>query len=222
VYGTVQGEVNDRYEPLPGLLQLPGYVWRRLGRTAKVAIVVAAGAAVIGAILAAPSIQRSNEERSRAEAERSARIERQQIELTRRQQRPRFGRGAAPGQDLGARRQLLSSAEGSILADASTRSAAGEFNGPIMRVACEGFPPGAKIVAADADPAKRVGLYECIAVTSQIPATSGNRTGLLGHPYRMRINFDNGRYAFCKVRGRPGELAVKAPRPVNLPRVCGG
>jgi len=218
----VQGEVDDRYEPLPGMLQLPGYVWRRLGRPAKIGIVVAAVAAVVAAILAAPSIQRSNEEHSRAEAEKSARIERRQIELTRRQQRPRFARGAAAGQDLGVRTQLLTSAEGSILTDAGTRAAAGEFNGPIMRVGCEGFPPGEGRVAADADPAKRVGLYTCIAVTSEIPATSGNRSGLLGHPYRMRINFDNGRYAFCKVRGRPGELAVKAPRPVNLPRVCGG
>jgi hypothetical protein len=219
---TVQGEVNDRYEPLPGLLQLPGYVWRRLGRPARIAIVAAGLAAVVAAILAAPSIQRSNEERARADAERSAQIERQQIELTRRQQQPRFARGAAAGPDLGARGRLLSSAQGSILADATSRSAAGEFNGPIERVACEAFPPGANTVPAETDPAKRVGLYECIAVTSEIPATSGNRTGLLGHPYRMRINFDNGRYAFCKVRGRPGELAVKAPRPVNLPRVCGG
>ena len=218
----MHGELNDRYEPLPGLLQLPGYVWRRLGRPAKVAVVVAAVAAVVAAVLAAPSIQRSNEEHARAEAEKSARIERRQIELTRRQQRPRFARGAAAGKDLGARRQLLSSAEGSILTDASTRAAAGEFNGPIMRVRCEGFPPDENIVPADADPVKRVGLYGCIAVTSEIPATSGNRSGLLGHPYRMRINFENGRYAFCKVRGRPGELAVKAPRPVNLPRVCGG
>jgi hypothetical protein len=218
----VQGQVDDRYEPLPGLLQLPGYVWRRLGRPGKVGIAVAAVAAVVAAVLAAPAIQRSNEEHSRAEAEKSARIERQQIALTRRQQRPRFARGAAAGTDLGARRQLLSSAEGSILTDASTRAAAGEFNGPIVRVKCAGFPPGEGTVPADADPGRRVGLYACIAVTSEIPATSGNRSGLLGHPYRMRINFDNGRYAFCKVRGRPGELAVKAPRPVNLPRVCGG
>jgi len=206
----------------PVCSRLPGYVWRRLGRPARVAIVVAAVAAVVAAVLAAPSIQRANEEHARAEAAKSARIERQQIELTRRQQRPRFARGAAAGTDLGARRQLLSSAEGSILTDASTRAAAGEFNGPIMRVRCEGFPPGESVAPADANPAKRVGLYSCVAVTSEIPATSGNRSGLLGHPYRVRINFDNGRYAFCKVRGRPGELAVKAPRPVNLPRVCGG
>ena len=59
-------------------------------------------------------------------------------------------------------------------------------------------------------------------MTSEVPATSGNRSGTLGHPYRMRINFVNGRYAFCKVRGRPGELAIKAPSRVVLPHVCGG
>jgi hypothetical protein len=173
--------------------------------------VVAAVAAVVAAVLAAPSIQRSKEEHARAEAEKSARIERRQIELTRRQQRPRFARGAAAGKDLGARRQLLTSAEGSILTDASTRAAAGEWGGPIMRVRCEGFPPDENVVPADADPAKRVGLYGCIAVTSEIPATSGNRSGLLGHPYRMRINFENGRYAFCKVRGRPGSWPSRRP-----------
>lgn len=218
----MRGEVNDRYEPLPGLAQLPGYVWRRLGRPARIAIVVGATGALIAAILAAPSIQRSKDEQARAEAERSARSERQQIELTRRQQRPRFARGAAAGTDLGARRRLLSSAQGAILTDASTRAAAGEFNGPIMRVRCEAFPPGAGTVPVETDPAKRVGLYTCLAVTSEIPPTAGNRSGLLGHPYRVRIDFGSGRYAFCKVRGRPGELAIKAPRPVNLPRACGG
>ena len=42
-----------------------------------------------------------------------------------------------------------------------------------------------------------------------------------GHPYRARIDFTTGRYAFCKIRGRPGELAVRAPR-VRIPSVCGG
>ena len=218
----MQGEVNDRYEPLPGLLQLPGYIWRRLGPPGRIAIVVGAVGAVVAAILVAPSIQRSNDERARSEAEQSARFEREQIALTRRQQRPRFARGAAAGRDLGARRRLLSSAQGAILTDAAKRAEAGEFNGPITRVRCEPFPPGEGTEPAETDPATRVGLYGCLAVTSEIPATSGNRGGLLGHPYRMRIDFDSGRYAFCKVRGRPGELAIKAPRPVNLPRACGG
>jgi hypothetical protein len=59
-------------------------------------------------------------------------------------------------------------------------------------------------------------------VTSDIPATSGNRAGVVGHPYRAKIDFLTGRYAFCKIRGRPGELAVRADMLIAVPKVCGG
>jgi hypothetical protein len=215
-------ELEDRYEPLPGLLELPRFVWRRLPRAAKLVFVLAALAAVVAAVVLTPVIQRAREEHAREEAAESARIQRQELEQTRREQRPRFARGAAAGTELAARRRLLASAEASIHADADTRSAAGEFNGPVMRVECEGYPPTAEGIPPDADPSKRAGRYACIAVTSEIPATSGNRSGLLGHPYRVRIDFRSGRYAFCKIRGRPGELAVKATPSVPVPRVCGG
>jgi hypothetical protein len=218
----MQRELDDRYEPLPGLAQLPGFVWRRLPRIAKLAVVAAAAAAVITAIAVAPSIQRSRDEHARKDAAERARIQQQDLERTRREQRPRFDRGTPARTDLAARRRLLTSAEASIQADASTRSAAGEFNGPIMRVECEGYPPGIGATAPDADPSKRTGRYGCIAVTSEVPATAGNRGGLLGHPYRVQIDFRTGRYAFCKVRGRPGELAVRARPSGALPRVCGG
>ena len=216
----MQRELDDRYEPLPGLAQLPGFVWRRLPRAAKLAVVAAAAAAVIAAIALAPSIGRSRDEHARKEATERARIQQQDLERTRREQRPRFARGTPARTDLAARGRLLASAEASIQADASTRSAAGEFNGPIMRVQCESYPPGA--TQPDADASKRAGRYACLAVTSEVPATAGNRGGLLGHPYRVRIDFRTGRYAFCKVRGRPGELAVRARRSGTLPRVCGG
>jgi hypothetical protein len=45
---------------------------------------------------------------------------------------------------------------------------------------------------------------------------------VVGHPYRTRIDFRTGRYAFCKVRGRPGELAVRVRPRVAIPRACGG
>jgi hypothetical protein len=216
----MQRELDDRYEPLPGLAQLPAFVWRRLPRAVKLAVVAAGVAAVVAAIALAPSIQRSRDEHARKEAAERARSERQDLERTRREQRPRFARGTPARTDLGARRRLLASAEASIQADASTRSAAGEFNGPIKRVECEGYPPGTGTTPADADPSKRTGLYSCLAVTSEVPATAGNRGGLLGHPYRVRIDFRTGRYAFCKVRGRPGELAVRARPSGPLPRVC--
>jgi hypothetical protein len=216
----MQRRFEDRYEPLPGLAQLPAFVWRRLPRVAKVAVVAASVAAVVAAILLAPGIERSRDEHARQEAAERARIQQQDLERTRREQRPRFARGTPAGSDTGARGRLLASAEGSIQADASKRSAAGEFNGPIMRVECEGYPPGSA-TAPDADPSTRTGRYACLAVTSEIPATAGNRGGLLGHPYRVKIDFRTGRYAFCKVRGRPGELAIRARPSGVLPRVCG-
>jgi len=213
---------QDRYEPLPGLLELPGFVWRRLPRAAKFTAVAAALAAVVAAIVLTPVIQRSREEHARDEAAERARIQRQELAETRREQHPRFARGAAAGPDLAARRRLLASAEASIRTDAATRAAAGEWGGPIMRVECEGYPPAAEGIPPDADGSKRTGRYACLAVTSEIPATAGNRSGVVGHPYRARIDFRTGRYAFCKIRGRPGELAVKARPAVPVPRVCGG
>jgi hypothetical protein len=221
-FRIMPGEVNDRYEPLPGLSGLPAFVWRRLPRVAKLALIGAAVGAVVLAILLAPGIQRAKEERARAEASESARIQRLELERTRREQRPRVGRGAPAGSNLEARAALVASAAASIRADASERSAAGEFNGPIKRVDCEPYPPRADGVPADQVPSKRFGLYSCLAVTSDIPATSGNRGGALGHPYRARIDFRSGRYGFCKYRGRPGELAVKAERGVPLSPACGG
>lgn len=218
----MRGEAGDRYEPLPGLLELPKFVWQRLSRTAKVAVAGLALAAIVGAIVLAPVIQRSREDHARAEAEKSAQIQRQLLEEARREQRPRFGRGRAAGTDVGARHALVASAIASIRADASTRSAAGEWGGPILRVQCGPYPPSDEGVTADRVPSRRTGRYACVAVTSEIPATSGNRPGFVGHPYRARIDFESGRYAFCKVRGRPGELAVRVRPPVPVPRVCGG
>jgi hypothetical protein len=187
---------------------------------------IAAGLAVVAAaalvVLLAPAIDRSKEEHARAEAERSARIRAQILERTRREQIPRFDRAAPAGRDLAARGELVAAAAASIRADAAERAAAGEFGGPIDRVECEGYPPSTAATPADENPAARTGRYACTAVTSDIPATSGNRAGVVGHPYRMRIDFETGRYAFCKVRGRPGELAIKAPTGIALSPACGG
>jgi hypothetical protein len=218
----VRGQADDRYEPLPGLLELPQFVWRRLSRRARIAVAGLALAAVVGAIILAPVIQRSREEHQRSVAAESARIEQQILAETRREQRPRFGRGRPAGANVGARRALLGSAIDSIRADAGTRAAAGEFNGPILRVECGPYPPTTTGTAADQVPSRRAGRYACLAVTSEIPATPGNPPGVVGHPYRAHIDFRSGRYAFCKVRGRPGELAVRLRPRVPVPRVCGG
>jgi hypothetical protein len=218
----VPREADDRYEPLPGLLELPGFLWRRLPPVARLGLAgLAVGVAPLAFVLA-PGIQRSKEEHARSEAAESARIQRQILTDTRREQRPRFGRGRAAGAHLEARHLLVAAAIGSIKADASARAAAGEWGGPILRVRCGPYPPSAGQAPADEVPSMRAGRYACIAITSDIPATPGNRPGAVGHPYRARIDFTSGRYAFCKIRGRPGELAVKARTPVPVPHVCGG
>jgi hypothetical protein len=45
---------------------------------------------------------------------------------------------------------------------------------------------------------------------------------VIGHPYRVMVNFDTGRYAFCKVSGRPGEFSIARQPFVPTPAVCGG
>jgi hypothetical protein len=212
--------VNDRYEPLPGFFELPAFLWRKLPRAGRVAVALLGAGLVVLAVVLSPVIQRSKEKHARAEAALSARLERQEIAEIRREQRPRFARGTPAGANVAARERLVASAAASIDADASRRSAAGEFHGPILRVNCDPYPPST--AAADQAPSSASGRYNCLAVTSDIPATAGNRAGVVGHPYRAKIDFLTGRYAFCKIRGRPGELAVRADSPVAVPRACGG
>jgi hypothetical protein len=214
--------VNDRYEPLPGFFQLPAFFWRKLPTAGKAAVVAAGVGLVALAIALSPAIQRSKEEQAKKDAALSARLERELLATMRREQRPRFARGTPAGKDIGARQRLVDAAVASIQADASKRAAAGEFNGPILRVRCKPFPPSEATVPADQVASMRTGRYSCLAVTSEIPETAGNRGGLVGHPYRTKIDFENGRYAFCKTRGRPGELAIRARQDAPLPKVCGG
>ena len=218
----MQGDVNDRYEPLPGFFELPAWLWRKLPRAGKVAVAALGVGLVVLAIVLSPVIQSSKERHAREEAALSARIERQQIAAIRREQRPRFARGTPAGKEVAARERLVASAVTSIKSDANKRAAAGEFHGPILRVQCRAFPPSETTVPADQVPSKATGRYSCLAVTSDIPATAGNRAGVVGHPYRAKIDFRNGRYAFCKVRGRPGELAIRSDPRMRVPRVCGG
>jgi len=218
----MQGDVNDRYEPLPGFFELPGWLWRKLPLAGKLAVAVLTAGLVVLAIVLSPIIQESKERRAQEDAALIAKHQRQLIAEIQREQRPRFARGTPAGTDVAMREQLVASAGASIQADASKRAATGEFNGPILRVSCEPFPRGGTAPPADQVPSKATGTYSCLAITSDIPETEGNRGGVVGHPYRTRIDFRSGRYAFCKIRGRPGELAVRTDARIRVPRVCGG
>ena len=216
----MQGEANDRYEPLPGFFELPGFLWRKLPRAGKAAVAAVGVGLVVLAIVLSPVIQRSNKHKAQADAALQARLDRQEVAQIRREQKPRFGRGTAAGPDVAARERLVASAAASIKTDANQRAAAGEFHGPILRVKCDPYPPSS--ASAGQATSRPTGRYQCLAVTSDIPATAGNRAGAVGQLYRTKLDFRNGRYAFCKIRGRPGELAVRLNALVPVPQVCGG
>jgi hypothetical protein len=204
---------NDRYDPLPGFLSLPSFLYRKLGPRGRLAAKLGGGlfvvAVTVAAIVLAPRIAESNrerkaEERREAQAALTARIERLRAE-----QRPHRGRAEAGT----PRAAVLDELEAGILADARARAAAGKLHGPpAKRVGCEpldGVDPGAARVA-----------YDCIAVTSDLPEIEGSPQGVIGHPFRAVADFSTGRFTWCKVSGRPGEGALRYERLVRIPRAC--
>jgi hypothetical protein len=217
---------TERYEPLPGLTQLPGWIFRRLGRRLRIALVVAALGLVALALALAPGLRESKRERAALErreraAQRESRIQELQIE-----QRPRVRSsdsvapaGAGPGTRLEERAALMKELSEAIAADARRRVRLGALDGPILRVECEPFPRTVAGVGAHRELSRRSGRYACLAVTAEFGRGAASVAGALGHPYRAKVDFESGRYAFCKISGRPDPAAD--PR-VTTPEACGG
>ena len=222
---------GGRREAMPGLTSLPGRIWRRLPPAGRVALVLMPFAAIGLGLLLAPGINDAKQKRSSAEERRLERLRDARVERIREEQQPVLRTASAPpAGDLAARGALVDTAAAAVLADSRRRVAAGELDGPVQRVACEPFPRTVSGVGADQHPSRRYGSYSCLAVTTEITRNdageqesySQSEAGLIGHPYRMRIDFDSGRYAFCKISGRAGEGSIGAQPVVTVPRVCGG
>jgi hypothetical protein len=207
---------------MPGIIDLPGWLWRRMPPVAKGGLVLGFVALIAVALLIGPGIRQSKSERERAEQQERQRIRAANEARMRREQRPRFANGPAATSGVPARRRLLDAASASVLADARRREAAGTLSGPIKGVDCEPFPRNVAGVGVEDSTAQRFGRYACLAVTAEFKESESTSGGLVGHPYRMRIDFDSGRYAFCKIAGRPGEGLLRRRIAVTVPRVCGG
>jgi len=220
----------DRYEPLPGVIDLPGWLWRRLPGPGKVAVVLLPIVLIAVGLALLPSIEESKQERERAEQQRIERERAAREARLREQQQPRFARAAAAPASVPGRERLVEAAGASVIADARRRAAAGQLDGPIRGVTCESYPRTVSGRGADQDLSKPAGNYSCLAVTAQFEGTQdGEQTaygqseaGVIGHPYRVRIDFETGRYAFCRVFGRAGEGGLQARLAVTVPRACGG
>jgi hypothetical protein len=204
---------NDRYDPLPGLLSLPGFLYRKLGPRGRVAAKIGGAVLVVGVAVAvavlAPRIAESNREREAQERrEAAAALEERRRELIA-EQRPHRGR-AERGADRSA---VLAALRARILADARARAAAGKLPGPAARrVECK------PLRGADADAARVA--YDCIAVTSDVPSVEGSVGGVIGYPFRAVASFSTARFTWCKVSGRPGEGSLTSPGLVRIPRAC--
>ncbi len=211
---------------MPGIVDLPGWLWRRMGRTARLSALGALVLLVAAAAALVPVILESKEDQ--AEADRRERAERR-AELIRRletEQRPRQRRstsvtppGAAPAEQLAARSTLVKEMNAEILADARARVRRGDLDGPIRRVECEPFPRRVDGVGAHEQLGRRTGRYACVAVTAEFGTGEVGATGVIGHQYRTMVDFETGRYAFCKVSGQAGPSREQL---VTTPRVCGG
>jgi hypothetical protein len=208
---------EDRYEPLPGLLGIPGFLLRKLSPRGRIV------AGVVGALLFAgvvavavveiPKItdtKRNNSAQERREQAAAQELQRRRLIA---EQRP-HRRVAAPALTPERRRALVLEVEAGITADARRRVRAGRLDPPLPRYAtCERLPYAP-------DPPE-IGRLSCTAVTSDIER-DGKRAGIVGYPFRALIHYDTGRYAWCKVSGHAGEGSFTHSTGVGVPPVCGG
>jgi hypothetical protein len=199
---------EHRYEPLPGLGQLPAWLWRRTGPLTRVAVGVALLATIAFAVAVVPAQRREAQARDAADLRAREARHRQTIQALIREQRPHYGTSAETG-----RPAMLHDLEAAIAGDARGRGT------PVLRAACEPFPKTVGELPPERDPRVPRGSYSCLAVTSEIDRSAATAGGALGEPYRASLDFATGRFALCKVAGRPDPIADPE---VTTPAACAG
>jgi hypothetical protein len=200
--------MEDRYQPLPSLDQLPTWLWRRTTRRSRIAIGLLALFVVVSTAVIVPAQRRDAQARAAADQRERDRHHRETVQALIREQQPRFGTSTAT-----ARPAMLDDLEDAIGADARRRGI------DALRVACEPFPKTVGGLPPERNPDVTRGSYSCLAVTDEIAGTETSVAGALGEPYRAALDFETGRFALCKIAGRPDP--IKDPE-VTTPAVCAG
>ena len=222
---------QDRYEPLPGLLEIPGFLVRKIPPRARKPAAFAAGillvAVAVALVLSIPAITESKDERAATEAHRERERQKQraaelQAELRLREGRGEGARGLAGSEAITVRQALAQDLNAAVLADALSRVKAGEFTQSVDRVECERFPRGSRGEDPALELGSATGRYSCLAITADSPKIETNQASSLGYPYRALLHFNSGRFAYCKISGRPGEGSLTREFPVRIPAACGG
>jgi len=64
-------------------------------------------------------------------------------------------------------------------------------------------------------------VFDCLVVSSRIPSSKRNVSGVLGYPWRVVIDYRTFTYNWCKTEQTPGELMIQSPEDVTLlPAEC--
>ena len=190
-------------------VEVPPVPWRRLLLVGMPLTVLA----IAGIWLVVDDASDTKREREAVEAREEARRRADERERLAAEQALHVKR-VAPAE----RPALVAALEDAVLADAQARVRRGALEHEVERVECEPHPRTAPRRAAELDPTRRSGRYQCLAVTSDIIGTG---EGTIGYPFFARIRYRTARLAWCKINPVPGEQAVPDPRKVTrLPRGC--
>jgi hypothetical protein len=221
----------DRYEPLPSLLELPSFLIRKLSPHRR-RLALAGGALlvvvlILAAVLVVPQL-RDDRSDHQARAERRAAAAKAELKARyAREAQPIDGAGpAAAGLSgaakLTARKGLVAQLQSDVLADARARSARGELHGKYRATTCATYPKQVNAPPPAEDVARATAVVECIAVRRNVSRDEQTTGSFIGQPYRARVDFAQGSYAFCKIVQQPGELSIQRDNILEVPRQCGG
>ncbi|HEX5617121.1 MAG TPA: hypothetical protein VFX51_01800, partial [Solirubrobacteraceae bacterium] len=189
------------------------------------AVVAAVVVAIV--LLLVPHNRSNAANNAAAEAQRAAARTAELRARWEREAQPLYGRGPAardPQSEaaLAPRRALVAGLEDAVTADAADRARRGELDGQYRSTGCFRFPKGVDDLPPADDLANSVAIVECIAVAAKVAPSETTTGSMIGQPYRARVDFRRGRYAFCKIVQQPGELAIQRRPVIDIPRACSG
>lgn len=200
----------------------------RFGPVARRVLLVAGALAVAPlAVVVVPDVMEFRRDNAAAERERRARtLAAERARLTR-EQRPHRGQarslrppaGADAAVRLRARAALVGRLEAAITQDARGRQARGELTGAPARMTQCGPLVRNQRVGDEADLAKEIGRYACVAASRDV-VQDGRRVGLYGTPFVAAVNFRRFSFVWCKDNPaiNPGDRSSLAF--VRLRREC--
>jgi hypothetical protein len=221
-------EQPERYQPLPSLLQVPGFLLRKLPPRRRRMVVIAGSAFLAALAIAAavglPAIHARQRADARAQAHRNALARQRLLAGYARQALPRRGTGPAArglhgAPAIAARRQLVTILQADIVADARARAVR---TLDYRSAECSAYPKEVAQRPPQDDVARPTAVFECIAATADVGAGATTTGSIIGQPFRALVDFERGAFAWCMIVQRPGELSIGTGPVLAVPRACGG